>query len=102
MHATIWGIANDLRGAIGGWDFKAYVLSSLFYRFISENTEAYFNKMLRESGSSDKYAQMTDQQAEIARQQAIDEKGFFIPPSQLFCNVSRSLKLNDEGVPGHV
>ena len=96
LHATIWGIANDLRGAIGGWDFKAYVLSSLFYRFISENTEAYFNKMLRESGSSDKYAQMTDQQAEIARQQAIDEKGFFIPPSQLFCNVARSLKLNDE------
>lgn len=96
LHATIWDIANDLRGAIGGWDFKAYVLSSLFYRFISENTEAYFNRMLREAGSDELYADMSDVKAENARQQAIDEKGFFILPSQLFCNVAKSLDTNKE------
>lgn len=96
LHATIWSIANDLRGAIGGWDFKAYVLSSLFYRFISENTEAYFNKLLKDSGSNDKYADISDDEAENARQQAIDEKGFFILPSQLFSNVAKSLDTNNE------
>ena len=96
LHATIWGIANDLRGAIGGWDFKAYVLSSLFYRFISENTTAYFNRMLKAVGSNKSYADMSDNEAENARQQAIDEKGFFILPSQLFSNVSKSLDLNKE------
>ena len=96
LHATICDIANDLRGAIGGWDFKAYVLSSLFYRFISENTAAYFDRLLKASGVNKNYADMSDDEAEIARQQAIDEKGFFILPSQLFCNVARSLDTNNE------
>lgn len=96
LHATIWGIANDLRGAIGGWDFKAYVLSSLFYRFISENTTAYFNRMLKSVGSDKSYADMSDNEAENARTQAIDEKGFFILPSQLFSNVAKSLDTNKE------
>ena len=37
LHKTIWKIANDLRGSVDGWEFKAYVLGSIFYRFISEN-----------------------------------------------------------------
>ena len=37
LHNTIWKIANELRGSVDGWDFKAYVLGFLFYRFISEN-----------------------------------------------------------------
>ena len=96
LHATIWDIANDLRGAIGGWDFKAYVLSSLFYRFISENTTAYFNRMLKAVGSNNSYVDMSDDEAENARQQAVDEKGFFILPSQLFSNVAKSLDTNNE------
>ena len=36
LHKTIWKIANDLRGSVDGWEFKAYVLGSIFYRFISE------------------------------------------------------------------
>ena len=35
LHKTIWKIANDLRGSVDGWEFKAYVLGSIFYRFIS-------------------------------------------------------------------
>lgn len=44
LHRTIWRIANDLRGSVDGWDFKAYVLGMLFYRFISENLTIYLNK----------------------------------------------------------
>jgi type I restriction enzyme M protein len=47
LHKTIWRIANDLRGSVDGWDFKAYVLGTLFYRFISENLTAYLNEQER-------------------------------------------------------
>ena len=44
LHRTIWAIANDLRGAVDGWDFKQYVLGMLFYRYISENLASYVNR----------------------------------------------------------
>lgn len=28
LHRTIWRVANDLRGSVDGWDFKAYVLGN--------------------------------------------------------------------------
>lgn len=41
LHRAIWSIADDLRGSVDGWDFKQYVLGTLFYRFISENLCTY-------------------------------------------------------------
>jgi type I restriction-modification system DNA methylase subunit len=40
LQRQIWQIANDVRGSVDGWDFKQYVLGTLFYRFISENFAA--------------------------------------------------------------
>ena len=37
LHDHIWDMANKVRGAVDGWDFKQYVLGMLFYRFISED-----------------------------------------------------------------
>lgn len=88
LHKTIWRIANDLRGSVDGWDFKSYVLGMLFYRFISENLTAYINHGEHEAGdASFNYAQMSDSQAEFARDEVVAEKGFFILPSDLFANV---------------
>ena len=39
----IWAIADELRGAVDGWDFKNYVLGTMFYRYISEDLTAYIN-----------------------------------------------------------
>jgi type I restriction enzyme M protein len=50
LHKTIWRIANDLRGSVDGWDFKSYVLGTLFYRFISENLTNYLNEHQRKAG----------------------------------------------------
>jgi type I restriction enzyme M protein len=50
LHRTIWGIANDLRGSVDGWDFKQYVLGILFFRYISENITAYINEGEHEAG----------------------------------------------------
>ena len=88
LHRAIWAIADELRGSVDGWDFKNYVLGTMFYRYISENLTAYINAGERESGNADfEYADMPDADAEEAREGLIEEKGFFILPSELFCNV---------------
>jgi type I restriction enzyme M protein len=98
LHKTIWRIANDLRGSVDGWDFKAYVLGTLFYRFISENLTAYLNEQERKAGAPDfDYANLTDVEAERGRRETVAEKGFYILPSQLFANV-RERARHDENL----
>ncbi|MCX7775760.1 MAG: type I restriction-modification system subunit M [Spirochaetaceae bacterium] len=90
LHRTIWNIANDLRGSVDGWDFKQYVLGMLFYRYISENLTSYINRIEREAGNpAFDYAQLSDKEAEQARAELVQTKGFFILPSELFENVRR-------------
>lgn len=98
LHKTIWRIANDLRGSVDGWDFKQYVLGMLFYRFISENLTAYLNDHERKAGSPDfDYAAIDDEDAEFGRAETVAEKGFYILPSELFVNVRRAAR-NDENL----
>ena len=98
LHRAIWAIADDLRGAVDGWDFKNYVLGAMFYRYISENITAYINAGEIEAGNADfDYAKMSDADAEEARASLIEEKGFFILPSELFCNVHARAE-NDENL----
>jgi len=98
LHRTIWAIANDLRGSVDGWDFKQYVLGMLFYRYISENLAAYVNRGEREAGNADfDYARLSDAEAEQARADLVDVKGFFILPSELFENV-RQKAADDENL----
>ncbi|MDR2528165.1 MAG: type I restriction-modification system subunit M N-terminal domain-containing protein [Synergistaceae bacterium] len=88
LHRAIWGLANDLRGSVDGWDFKQYVLGMLFYRYISENITAYINKEEYDTGNTSfNYAAFHDAEAEEARDDLVGSKGFFILPSELFENV---------------
>ena len=98
LHRTIWGIANDLRGSVDGWDFKQYVLGMLFYRYISENMTVYINRGEWETGNKDfDYAKISDIEAEQAREDLVKTKGFFILPSELFENVRVKAK-DDENL----
>ena len=102
LHKTIWKIANDLRGSVDGWEFKAYVLGSIFYRFISENICDYFNQRMHELGYSDfNYADMPDDQAQGGKNDAVQTKGFFMLPSQLFQNVVKTAD-KDENLNEHL
>ncbi len=88
LHRAIWAIADELRGSVDGWDFKNYVLGTMFYRYISENLTTYINDGERKAGNAGfDYAAMPDAEAEEAREGLIEEKGFFILPSELFCNI---------------
>ena len=96
LHKTIWSIANDLRGAVDGWNFKAYVLGAMFYRFISENLTTYINKQQAKAGLSDyDYAKESDDTAILGKDQIVKDKGFFILPSELFQNVVKGAKTNE-------
>ena len=98
LHRAIWAIADELRGAVDGWDFKNYVLGTMFYRYISENLTNYINAGEQDAGNTDfDYAKMSDVDAEEAREGLVEEKGFFIPPSELFCNVNGRAD-NDENL----
>ena len=90
LHKSIWSIADDLRGSVDGWDFKSYVLSTMFYRFISENLTNYINEGEIAAGNTGfNYADLSDEEAEEAREGLVEEKGFFILPSELFVNVRK-------------
>ena len=98
LHRAIWAIADDLRGAVDGWDFKSYVLGTMFYRYISENIASYINQGEIDAGNPDfRYEEMSDAEAEQAREGLVQEKGFFILPSELFCNV-RAKAASDENL----
>ena len=93
LHRTIWQIANSLRGSIDGWDFKQYVLGTLFYRFISENLTNYINADERRSRSKDfDYIELSDKDAEFGRADTVKEKGFYILPSELFVNIVKNAR----------
>ena len=96
LHKTIWKIANELRGSVDGWDFKQYVLGLLFYRFISENIENYVNENQRKAGMIDfQYKNISDEEALLGKSQILEEKGFFILPSELFCNIKKGADKNE-------
>ncbi len=96
LHRTIWQIANDLRGSVDGWDFKTYVLGMLFYRFISENLTSYISKEEQRTGQKNfNYADISDKDAELGRVDTVKEKGFYILPSELFVNVRKKAKTDE-------
>lgn len=98
LHKKIWSIADDLRGSVDGWDFKQYILGMMFYRYISENITNYINEGERKAGDKDfDYAKLPDEVAETQREELVKEKGFFILPSELFCNICKKAK-NDENL----
>ena len=98
LHAALWKIAEDLRGSVSSWDFKQYILTMLFYRFISESLVEYINRIERQNPGQENfdYTTITDEMAEHGRKSMLNEKGFFIAPSELFDNVRHNAKNNPD------
>ncbi len=92
LQRQIWQIANDVRGAVDGWDFKQYVLGTLFYRFISENFASY----MEAGDESLNYAKLDDTIiTPDIEDDAVKTKGYFIYPSELFVNVAENAHSNE-------
>jgi len=101
LHRAIWKAANDLvhGGSVSPVDFKQYVLVMLFYRFISENLTNDINKDERRMKGKESfdYALLADKDAEFGRTNIVIEKGFYILPSELFANIHKKAR-NDENL----
>ena len=96
-YRTISAIANELRGIVDGWDFLQYGLGMLFYRYISENLTTYLNKGEWDAGNTDfDYAKISDEEALSVKDDMVQEKGFFILPSELFGNLLNRIKKADK------
>ena len=92
LHRKIWKIADEVRGAVDGWDFKQYILGILFYRFISENFKTY----IEGGDESINYEEISeDLITPEVRDDAIKTKGYFIMPSQLFSSVVKTARQNE-------
>lgn len=92
LQSQIWKIANEVRGSVDGWDFKQYVLGTLFYRFISEN----FSNYMEGGDDSINYADLEDTIiTEEIIEDAVKTKGYFIYPSQLFCRIAENANTNE-------
>ena len=92
LQRQIWKIANDVRGAVDGWDFKQYVLGTMFYRFISENFASY----IEADDESINYVELSDDIiTPVIKDDAVKTKGYFIYPSQLFANIAKGANTNE-------
>ena len=94
LHRAIWAIADKLRGSVDGWEFKNYVLGIMFYRFISENICNYIDNLAGIDKKEEGYRSLSDEKAEKYRKLIVEKKGFFIIPSELFCNVCEKAEYN--------
>lgn len=91
LQNKIWKIANEVRGSVDGWDFKQFVLGTLFYRFISENFVSY----MEGGDDSVDYANLPDEViTPELKVDAVKTKGYFIYPSQLFVNIVKTAHTN--------
>ena len=96
LHKAIWALANELRGSVDGWDFKQYVLGTLFYRYISEDMTAYINQRMHKAGIPNfNYEEFDDEMALYSKDEIVAEKGIFIKPSQLFANICRNARKDE-------
>lgn len=101
LFKAIWAIACEVRGSgVTGWDFKSYILNTLFYRYISESLVKSINDNERAAGDKDfDYANLTDDDVKAVdgfREEIIKDRGFFLYPSELFQNVAKDAAKNED------
>jgi len=98
LGTTLWGIADQLRGAMNADDFRDYMLSFLFLRYLSDNYEAATQKELgsdyparsagdRRSPLAIWYAQNPDDTADFEKQMR-RKTHYVIQPAYLWSSIA--------------
>lgn len=98
LGKTLWGIADDLRGAMNADDFRDYMLSFLFLRYLSDNYDAAAQKELgrdypKVAGQDRRvplaiwYANNPDDVADFEAQMRL-KVHYVIAPSYLWANIA--------------
>lgn len=96
LEATLWDIANALRGKMSADDFRDYILGFIFYKYLSEKMELYADEILHpdgitydelvvKEGESEK-VKKADREAYLnaVRELSVEHLGYFLAPEELF------------------
>ncbi|EGA88440.1 type I restriction-modification system, M subunit [Planococcus donghaensis MPA1U2] len=97
LHKKLWTMANDLRGQMEAYDFKNYILGLIFYRYLSEKTEARIAKLLEEDNISYEDAWKDEEYREGLIETLLEEIGFVIEPEFLFSSMVTEIPKSDQG-----
>ncbi|AIY04506.1 type I restriction-modification protein subunit M [Planococcus sp. PAMC 21323] len=97
LHKKLWTMANDLRGQMEAYDFKNYILGLIFYRYLSEKTEARIAKLLEEDNISYEDAWKDEEYREGLIETLLEEIGFVIEPEFLFSSMVMEIPKGDQG-----
>lgn len=102
LETQLWNIANTLRGKMNADEFRDYILGFIFYKYLSEKMYIYANRILEEDGLDylkiDENSDEGREYLEAVREEAIEQLGYFLKPSELFSEVAkRGNSKGDEG-----
>src|SRR6476619_3393036 len=92
LRASLWSIADTLRGKMDADDFRDYILGFIFYKYLSEKLGAYANDILKpDKIRYDAVEKHKDKKALLAavKEEALDKLGYFLKPSELFSELAR-------------
>jgi type I restriction enzyme M protein len=97
LHKKLWDMANDLRGQMEAYEFKNYILSLIFYRYLSEKTETRVARLLEEDNISFDEAWKDKEMREALAEELIQQIGYIIEPEYLFSNMIKEISKGDQG-----
>lgn len=104
LEQQLWNITNTLRGKMNADEFRDYILGFIFYKCLSEKITSYVDdELLKSDGLKfaglDENTPQGQEYIEAIREATIEGLGYFLKPSELFCNIARkgsNLLGNDE------
>jgi type I restriction enzyme M protein len=107
LGATLWDIANSLRGAMNADDFRDYMLSFLFLRYLSDNYEIGAQKELGRDyprlNEDDKraplfvfYQELSDQDKAFFEKQMRRKLHYVIEPAYLWTSIAEMARKQDD------
>lgn len=92
LNAKLWSAANKMRGTLDASEFKNYILGVIFYRYLSERTEKFMEKLLKDDGLTYEDAWKEEEYQEALIEEALDSLGFVVEPQYLFSRFNEEIK----------
>ncbi|MDB4097566.1 type I restriction-modification system subunit M [Flavobacteriaceae bacterium] len=92
LEQQLWNIANELRGKMDADEFRDYILGFIFYKYLSEKTTLFANKLLKEDNllycDIDENSSEGKEYLEAIKEETLDALGYFLKPSELYSSIA--------------